>query len=136
MYIRLVVWEYLRIRPYWEANWLLKIGVTERLYIFDIFTYFVRFSENLACFSFNNCFEIRPFSLYYRRFLIIKKLRIWFVFVLWKIRSRLEFNVISGQSKPGKSVNQTTLQGSRHTIRVIRNTLNGNRYRKDLVDVR
>merc|ERR1712183_696439 len=39
-----------------------------------------------------------------------------------------------GQNKVRKSLKRTTLQGSRHAVRVIRNTLNSGSYRKDLVD--
>merc|ERR1712157_148492 len=37
-------------------------------------------------------------------------------------------------NKPVKSLNKTTVRGSRHAIKVIRDTLNKNEYRKDLSD--
>merc|ERR1712036_89272 len=37
-----------------------------------------------------------------------------------------------GANKPAKSLSKSRVQGSRHAIKVIRNTLNANGYRKDL----
>merc|ERR1712200_70421 len=37
-----------------------------------------------------------------------------------------------GANKPGNSLNKTTIQGSRHAIKTIQNTLSANGYRKDL----
>merc|ERR1712221_1892 len=37
-----------------------------------------------------------------------------------------------GANRPGKSLNKATIQGSRHAIKTIQNTLNTNGYRKDL----
>merc|ERR1712212_651278 len=37
-----------------------------------------------------------------------------------------------GARSPAKALNKTTLQGSRHAIKVIQNTLGSNGYRKDL----
>ncbi|XP_066936675.1 large ribosomal subunit protein eL28-like [Clytia hemisphaerica] len=38
-------------------------------------------------------------------------------------------------NKPAKSVSRTTVRGSRHSIKVIRDTLNKSEYRKDLSDI-
>merc|ERR1712058_112203 len=37
-------------------------------------------------------------------------------------------------NKPGKAISKTTLQGSRHAIKAIKNTLVQGGYRKDLAD--
>merc|ERR1712071_364027 len=39
------------------------------------------------------------------------------------------------QNKPNKAVSKTTVRGSRHSIKAIRDALNKNGYRKDLTDV-
>merc|ERR1712099_45206 len=39
-----------------------------------------------------------------------------------------------GQNKPNKAIHKTTLRGSRHSIKAIRNALTQNGYRKDLSD--
>merc|ERR1711899_380418 len=46
----------------------------------------------------------------------------------------LSLRKTKGRNCPAKSISKTTLQGSRHTIKTIRNTLNANGYRKDLTD--
>lgn len=47
----------------------------------------------------------------------------------------LSLRKVKGQNKPGKSLNKTTLRGGRHSIKVIRNAVSQNGYRKDLADV-
>merc|ERR1712189_103540 len=39
------------------------------------------------------------------------------------------------QNKPNKAVSKTTLRGSRHSIKAVRDTLNKNGYRRDLSDL-
>merc|ERR1712224_89580 len=46
----------------------------------------------------------------------------------------LSLRKTKGRNCPAKSISKTTLQGSRHTIKTIQNTLNTNGYRKDLTD--
>merc|ERR1712038_927459 len=46
----------------------------------------------------------------------------------------LSLRKTKGRNCPAKSISKTTLQGSRHTIKTIQNTLNANGYRKDLTD--
>ena len=44
----------------------------------------------------------------------------------------LSIRKTKGSRCPAKALSKTTLQGSRHTIKTIQNTLNANGYRKDL----
>lgn len=47
----------------------------------------------------------------------------------------LAIRQVKGQNKPGKAVKRSTINGSRHSIQTIRNTLNKSNYRKDLTDI-
>ena len=44
----------------------------------------------------------------------------------------LSIRKTKGGSRPAKALNKTTVQGSRHAIKTIQNTLGANGYRKDL----
>merc|ERR1712126_220574 len=44
----------------------------------------------------------------------------------------LSLRKTKGANRPAKSLSKTTLQGSRHAIKTIENTLSANGYRKDL----
>merc|ERR1719250_94109 len=44
----------------------------------------------------------------------------------------LSIRKTKGSRRPAKALNKTTVQGSRHAIKVIQNTLGANGYRKDL----
>merc|ERR1712002_665636 len=46
----------------------------------------------------------------------------------------LSLRKTKGSNCPAKSLSKTTLQGSRHTIKTLQNTLHANGYRKDLTD--
>merc|ERR1712226_191850 len=46
----------------------------------------------------------------------------------------LSLRKTKGKNCPAKAISKTTLQGSRHTIKTIQNTLSANGYRKDLTD--
>merc|ERR1711928_85136 len=46
----------------------------------------------------------------------------------------LSLRKTKGKNCPSKSITKTSLQGSRHTIKTIQNTLSANGYRKDLTD--
>merc|ERR1712133_270087 len=46
----------------------------------------------------------------------------------------LSLRKTKGANRPAKSLSKTTLQGSRHAIKTIENTLTANGYRKDLTE--
>merc|ERR1711868_206514 len=46
----------------------------------------------------------------------------------------LSLRKTKGANRPAKSLSKTTLQGSRHAIKTIENTLSANGYRKDLTE--